>query len=165
MSGSLRWSRLSRRGRIAVLVLVAACVVIGVVAYPSAARWWTRSRGENLTYEDARGRQPLDLPPGASDVRYYLHTQPDKVLVLDFAVDELPFLIWASTHGWAMEPLRERVALTPRLGFGDRKTEVVVADGYGYRNHQIPGAPNTVMVVYDRVKRRAFYSFWSEPQR
>lgn len=155
---------LSRRGRIALLVAIVACGLVAVAAYPPAARWYTRSRGEHLTADDARGRQPLDLPPGASDVRYYLHTQPDRVLVLDFAVDELPFLVWASAHGWAMEPLRERAALTPRLGFGDSKTEVVVADGYGFRNHRDRTAPDTVLVVYDSVKRRAYYSYWSAPQ-
>ena len=40
----------------------------------------------------------------------------------------------------------------------------IVADGYGFRNHRNPGAPDTVMVVYDRVRRRAFYSYFSAPQ-
>ncbi|HYH67857.1 MAG TPA: hypothetical protein VD866_24380 [Urbifossiella sp.] len=158
-------SPLTRRGRVALLVALAACGLVAVAAYPPAARWWTRSRGEGLTADDARGRMPLDLPPGASDVRYYLHTQPDKVLVLDFAVDEFKFLVWASSHGWAPELLRTPVTITPRLGFGDRKTTVNVADGYGFRNHRDQGAPDTVIVVYDRLRRRAFYSYFSAPQR
>ncbi len=155
---------MTRRGRIALLVALAVCSLVGVLAYAPAARWWTRSRGENLSAIDARTRQPLDLPAGAHDVRYYLHTHPDRVLVLDFAVEEFAFLVWASAHGWAMEPLREGVTLMPRLGFGDGKTTVVVANGYGFRNHRDPRAPDTVMVVYDRTKQRAFYAYWSAPQ-
>ncbi|MFO0800978.1 MAG: hypothetical protein U0804_26225 [Gemmataceae bacterium] len=156
-----RWSR---RGKVAVLVGLALCGLVAAAAYRPAARWWTRDRGEHLTADQAREHFPLALATGASDVRYYLHTQPDRVLVLDFAVEEFNFLIWASMHGWAPEPLRSGVTLTPRLGFGDRHSTVVVTDGYGFRNHRDPAAPDTVLVVYDRLRKRAYYSYWSAPQ-
>jgi hypothetical protein len=157
-------AKLSPRARLGLVVAVAGCAALLYAAYAPAVRWYTRTRGEHMTAEQVRGLVAVDLPAGAADVRFYQHLRPDRVVVVDFAVDENGFLEWAARHGWRPEPIGGGVTVWPRLGFGDRKSEVVITDGYTYRNPRQRAAPNTVLVLYDRVRRRAYYSFWSAPQ-
>lgn len=144
------------------LVSLGVTVVLILVSYPSAARWWTRNRGEHLTRVEAQGRVRLDLPAGASDIRYYQHLRPDQVIVVDFAITEGGFLEWAAQHGWRPEPVAGSITVWPRATFGDRIAKVVVTDGYSYQTLQ-RGVPNTFSVTYDRATQRAYYQFSSEP--
>jgi hypothetical protein len=151
--------------RLTTLVLVCvALILVALAAYKPASRRLTRDSGEHLTRAETPDRIRLDLPAGASDVRFYLHTRPEEVVTVDFALDEKDFLEWAAGQSWKLERIGAAVTLWPRLGFGDRQTEVKITDGYTYRNHRGRSAPNTVMVHYDRAGRRAYYAFWSAPQ-
>jgi hypothetical protein len=150
-------------GRFALyLAAVGGFVVLAIAAYGPCARWLTRSRGEHLTLAEAQGRVRLDLPAGASDIRFYQHLHPDQVIVVDFAATEGDFLAWAAQQGWKPERVVGSVTIWPRSVFGDRSTMVTVTDGYGYHTLQ-RGAPNTFSVTYDRGTRRAYYQFSSEP--
>ncbi len=154
----------SPRRLIALLLVCVGCVLLALVVYAPVARRLTRDRGEHLTVEAARDRVRLDLPAGASDVRFYQHTRPDELVFVDFTIDEAGFLDWATRQGWKTERVREPVSVWPRLGFGDRATVVAITDGLTFRNNPGRAAPNTVVVNYDRVRRRAYYGFWSEPR-
>ncbi|MBN9519552.1 hypothetical protein J0H58_13685 [bacterium] len=142
---------------------VAFCL-LAVVAYAPTARMLTRDRGEHLTAADARGRARLDLPAAAADINFYRHARPDELVFVDFAIDEAGFLEWAARQGWKVQPIKDRVVVSPRLGFGDTATRVRITDGLKYRSNPAPGMPNAVVVNYDRVGRRAYYAFWSAPR-
>lgn len=149
------------------MVLLLGCVafcLVAVAVYAPAARLMTRDRGEGLTAAAARGRVRLDLPAGASDVRFYQQTQPDELVFADFAVDEAGFLEWATRQGWKVEPVGGQVVIWPRLGFNDRATVVRITDGIQYRKNDARGMPNAVVVTYDRKTRRAYYGYWSAPR-
>ena len=156
-------ARSPRPQTILLLGCVAFCLV-AVVVYAPAARLLTRDRGEGLTAAEVRGRVRLDLPAGASDVRFYQHSRPDELVFVDFAVDEAGFLEWTARRGWRVEPVGSRVVVWPRLGFNDRATVVRVTDGIKYRSNPAPGMPNAVVVTYDRKTRRAYYGYWSAPR-
>jgi hypothetical protein len=159
-------SKPARSPRLRTMLLlgcVAFCLV-AVAVYAPTARLLTRDRGEGLAAGAARGRVRLDLPAGASDIRFYQHTQPDVLVFADFAVDEAGFLEWAVRQGWRPEPVVKQVVVWPRLGFNDRATVVRITDGIKYRSNPAPGMPNAVVVTYDRKTRRAYFGYWSAPR-
>jgi hypothetical protein len=145
------------------LVALIGLLGLSVAAYTPAARWLTRSRGEHRTLEEATGRIRLDLPAGASDIRYYQHLHPDQVVVVDFAITEDGFLEWANRQGWKPRQVFGEITIWPRSAFGDRATVVNVTDGLDYTTLS-RGARNTFSVTYDRGTRRAYYEFCSEPR-
>ncbi|HEX4612203.1 MAG TPA: hypothetical protein VH092_28675 [Urbifossiella sp.] len=158
-AAAARWRRLA-----ALILGGGVCLAVAVVAYTPVVRRLTRDRDEHLTLVRAKGRVRLDLPAGATDIRFYQHLRPDQLVFVDFTVEEGVFLEWAARQGWAPERIAGGHTVWPRLGFGDRETEVRVADGYAYRNPRQRAAPNTVVVTYDRERRRAYYAYWSEPR-
>ena len=152
------------RRRIAVLlVAVSAFTVMAVAFYAPSARWVTHSRGEHLVWADAEDRIRLDLPEGASDIRYYQHSHPDAVIATDFAITEDDFVAWVERRGWTPEPIVGAITVWPRSGFGDHVTVVKIKDGLSYKTIR-RGAPNTLSVTYDRGTRRAYFTFNSEPR-
>ncbi len=153
----------SPRRFVIVLVAVAAFVMMAIAFYAPIARWLTHSRGEHLVRADADGRIQLDVPEGASDIRYYQHSHPEIIIATDFAITEGDFVAWAARQGWTPEPIVGGITVWPRLGFGDRVTVVKIKDGLSY-NTMRRGAPNTLSVTYDRGTRRAYFTFNSEPR-
>jgi hypothetical protein len=149
--------------RLALLFLAGGTlVVLAVMAYAPSAQWLTRSRGEHLTRAEVEGRVQLDIPEGASDVRFYHHRRPETVVAADFAITESDFLAWAARQGWTPGPIVGSITIWPRSGFGDRATVVEVTDGLSYHTLR-RGVPNTFSVTYDRRTQRAYYGFSSEP--
>ena len=144
------------------LVGASALVVMTVAFYASTARWLTRSRGEHLVWADAKDCIQLDLPAGASDVRYYQHLQPDVVIAADFAILESDFLAWAAQQGWTPKPIVGSITVWPRSGFGDRITLVKITDGLNYNTIR-RGLPNRLSVTYDRGAGRAYFTFSEKP--
>ena len=139
------------RWRMPLLLGCVAFCLLAVVAYAPTARMLTRDRGEHL-------------PAAAADINFYRHARPDELVFVDFAIDEAGFLEWAARQGWKVQPIKDRVVVSPRLGFGDTATRVRITDGLKYRSNPAPGMPNAVVVNYDRVGRRAYYAFWSAPR-
>jgi hypothetical protein len=84
--------RLSRR---MTFPLIAVGVLAGlmITTCGPSARWMTRSRGEHLTRAEVNGRVQVDIPEGASDVRFYQHRHPESVVAADFPITEGDFLI------------------------------------------------------------------------
>ncbi|HXG12507.1 MAG TPA: hypothetical protein VNK04_22315 [Gemmataceae bacterium] len=126
-------------------------------------RWFTASSGEHLTFDEAsRSGIALDLPPEASDIRFYQHLQPDRVVIVDFAIGEDAFLQWAERQGWQPQKITGSITIRPRAAFGDRNTTVEVRDGY-FAHTLLPEESETFSVVYDRSSGRAYYHFDSAP--
>ncbi len=153
-----------RRRLVLALAAGAGVILLASAAYTPAARWLTRTCGEHLTVAETKSLVQPHLPADASDVRFYQHLHPDRLIFVDFTIDERGFLEWAARRDWRPEPIAGSAAVWPRLGFGDQDTVVRITNGYRYRNNAQRGAPNTVVVYYDRAARRAYYAFWSAPR-
>jgi hypothetical protein len=98
-----RRSDFSPRRIVFLLAAIGGLGVLVIAAYPPIARWLTRSQGEHLTVAEARSRVRLDLPDGASDIRFYQHLRPDQEVMVDFAITESDFQMWAASQGWETE--------------------------------------------------------------
>lgn len=153
--------RFSRR-QFTVLVAVGCVIALMFVVYVPLLRWWKRSHGEHLTFAEVNGRVRLNLPPVASDIRFYQHLHPDQVIVVDFAISKDDFLEWAARQGWKPEPVVGGITIWPRSDFGDRAAVITVTNGYGYHTLR-RGEPNCFSVTYDRGTQRAYYEYCSEP--
>lgn len=151
----------SKRRFVFLLVGIVAFVLLTVVGYAPFFQWLTHSRGEHLTLAEAKPSVHLELPEGASDIRFYQHCHPDKFIKVDFAIAEDAFLQWAAQQGWSPKPVAGSITIWPRSAFGDHDTVVHVADGYTYHNI-FRGEPNTFSVTYDRATKRAYYELTSE---
>jgi hypothetical protein len=144
-----------------------ALVVLTIMAYALYAHRLTRSPGEHLAGEhlaraEVDGRVQLDIPEGASDVRFYQHQHPETVVAVDFAITESDFLAWTTRQGWTPKPIVGAITIWPRSRFGDRATVVHVTNGLRYDTIR-RGAPNTFWLTYDWGTQRAYYGFSSEP--
>lgn len=150
--------------RLVFIGLVLGVLVLALfMARAPLLRWATASSGEHLSLDEANKYDlQLELPPEASDIRFYQHLEPDQVVIIDFAISEEGFMKWAKRQGWTPEKVRGSITIHPRASFGDRSTKVEVKDGYSHHN-LVPGEPNTFSVVFDRPSGRAFYQFHSEP--
>jgi len=152
--------------RLLYLALVLGVLALALfMARAPLLRWFTSSSGEHLSFDEAsRLGIQLDLPPEASDIRFYQHLQPDQVVIVDFAVSEEAFLRWANRQGWTPEKVGGSITIRPRAAFGDKSTAVEVRDGY-FAHTLLPDEPDTFSVVYDRQSGRAYYHFDSSPPR
>ncbi len=146
-----------------VFVAVAAFAMMAMAFYAPTARWLTHSRGEHLVRADAEGRIQLDLPEGASDIRYYQHSHPEIIIATDFAITEGDFVAWAGRQGWKPKPIVGAITVWPRSRCGDSVTVVKITNGLSYHTVR-RGEPNTLSVTYDRGTHRAYFTFNSEPR-
>jgi hypothetical protein len=135
---------------IVLLLLVTACA-------PKAP---TGDKGEHLTLAEVKGRVQLELPEVASDIRFYQHLNPDKVVEVEFAISEKAFLEWTAQQGWKVKPINGIVIIRPRSRFGDH-TSIDVHDGLHFRK-DFRGVPNHFSVTFNRKTGRASYDFGSE---
>src|SRR5690606_13278392 len=92
-----RWWRPSRMIAVVAVLFVFSCSCCVWSLFPTV--------GVGVSSQDARLPSVLGhLPPGASDVSYYLGGVGPASYV-EFTVNEAAFLSWAAAKGWAVEEI------------------------------------------------------------
>jgi hypothetical protein len=134
-----------RFGLRALFLLVAAC---GVLLYVGRSVW--PRAGEHRHASEC----PIDLPPEASDVSYYIGGFWPHV-AYEFSIDEAAFLRWATTRGWRAEPV-DYFEIRRFVAFVDRNASDSVATSRGGYYYAKLEEDRGLYVGFDRKTGKAF---------
>jgi hypothetical protein len=141
-------------------------VAVAAVVLGALRSYFYEIEGVNESYQQASRVRLIrsSLPAGARAINYW--TAPGRgLLMANFRIDEESFVAWAVERGWPLEEIDSPGGgrCVPRIyqpvpGAPAPTRSAVFRDGYVYREESEEQQGRLLVVAYDRVEQRGYFS-------